>query len=180
MQMGWVVRKFECGLGHRWSNVVEKGAPPPDECPICEGIVSQLDPTHAPARARSDNQPAPNIRGQLTKTLQSFEHDAFVRPHFDDGKPMMTNLCDNVQMGESYAVPETPSTNQTMAMTAEMIHYAETEKKQQRGRETEGAHLTAIGGGWQGASPQIIQAAGGPQSFMGRPQVDLQSKRRPA
>lgn len=168
-------------MGHRWSNLVEKGSEPPDECPICQGIVAAISPAHHPAPAHSETQPAPRIRGQLTKTLKDFEYDAFVRPHFyEDGKPksMLTNLRDNVQMGESYAVPETVSTNETMRMTADMIHQAEETNKRIKSGDTEGAHLAAIGGGWQGASAQVLNATGGPQNFIGRPAVDLQSKRR--
>jgi hypothetical protein len=179
--MAWVRRKLECGLGHTWHALVEKGAPPPDECPVCEAIVAGqvtiADPPHAPARARSDNQPAPGIRGPATKAVARFEKKNFVDPHFDDGSPLMTNLKDNVREGESHAIRETVDTNQTMAMTAEMLHHAELEKK--RARDTEGAHtMLPMGGGWQGAHPAIIQAAGGPQGLMDRPGVDLQTKKR--
>ena len=169
----YVTRKLECGLGHKWTDYVTvKGSPVPTECPICQAIVR--DAFVPPAR--SDSVAAPSIRGKLTMSLHNFEQGAFVRPHFDDGKPLMTNLRDNVDVGESYAVPETVSTSETMRMTAEMIQ--STEQAKQQGRDTEGAHLMNIGGGWQGANPQILAAAGGPQNLIGRPSVDLQSKKR--
>jgi hypothetical protein len=171
--MGMVFRTFECAFEHRWQKLVDRGSPPPDECPICTAVVAAIDPPHEPARARSDNMPSPGIRGARTKAIARFEHGAMVRPHFDDGSPLMTNLKDNVREGETYAVPETVSSSETMRMTKQMI-----EARQQAGRTTEGAHaMVPMGGGWQPPNATTLAAAGGPQNPMGREVVNLQGKR---
>lgn len=106
--MARFVRKtYECTFGHRWRDLAQVGEPVPEACPICEAIVRDA----AVPPARSDTIGAPLIRSERAKAVQRFEHDAFVRPHFDDGKPMLTNLRDNTRPGEIAAMPETPANN---------------------------------------------------------------------
>lgn len=176
--MGMVHRVYECSFGHRWKALVTRGEAPPDECPVCAAIVDAtstivaIDPPHAPAPARSDTVEAPALRGDRTKAIARFERNAFVRPHFDDGSPLLTNLKDNNREGDVAAVMQTPSTNETMRMTKEMIDNAK------RPRETEGGRaMSALGGGWQGVSAEVLASTGGPQNQIGRPVVDLQGKR---
>ncbi len=163
--MGMVYRTLECAFSHRWKELAERGAPAPGACPVCEAIVQAIDLPSAPAPARSDVIPAPGIRGERTKAIARFEQHAFKRPHFDDGKPLLTNLKDNVREGESYAVPETPSTNETMKMMYE-----------QQERQPVGANPTPWG--FQPVSGSILGATGAPQNPMGRPVVDIKSAKR--
>lgn len=175
--MTWVWRTLKCGMGHSFEKIMEKGSPPPDACPVCDQLVEVLRPAHEPdPEGRSDTVGAPLPRSDRAKAIARFEHTAFVRPHFEDGKPMLTNLRDDVRAGESYVVPETVSSNETMRMTADMIE----QQKQQAGRTTEGAHLTTLGGGWGVASAAHLGHVGA-GTMLGKPVVDLKSKKaRPA
>ena len=171
--MGHVFRTFECGIGHRWKLLVERGEAPPAECPICEAIVAQIDPPHAPAHARSDTVGAPLIRSARGKAIQRFENVAFKPMNADDDRILPTNMRDNVREGETYAVPETASSN-------EIIKYMKDaqEQAQAQGRETSGgAAMAAMGGGW-GAPSGMPPNLGGGIAHM-RPAVDLQSKNAP-
>ncbi|MDE2020365.1 MAG: hypothetical protein KGJ13_08525 [Patescibacteria group bacterium] len=155
--MSYVRRLYECGLGHRFHDIVQKNAPPPQDCPICDGIAHALEPPHFPADARSDTQSAPGIRGSNTKAIARFEHNAFVRPHFDNGAPLLTNLKDNTRPGEVAAIPETPNTNETMRMMRDMHEQAQ----QIGGKETEGGRaMMSLGGGWGGAGAMLPTAGG--------------------
>lgn len=152
--MSYVRRKYVCGLGHEFHDIVLKHAPIPQDCPICDGIAHALEPIPP---ARSDTQGAPGIRGDRTKAIARFEHNAFVRPHFDNGAPLLTNLKDNTRPGEVAAIPETASTNQTMAMMQDMHQRAQ----QMGGKETEGGRaMMALGGGWGGAGAMLPTAHG--------------------
>lgn len=179
--MAWIWRKLQCGMGHSFEKLMEKGSPPPDGCPVCDALIEVLRPAHVPdPEARSENVGAPAIRGRLTDSLKRFEHNAFVRPHFDDGKPMLTNLRDDVREGESYAVPETPSTNEMMRMMHEQVQAQKT-----GGASSDlvlAANMASIGGGWGWGTNTAEQLARiGPQNPTGRPVVDLNSKKaRPA
>lgn len=175
--MIFVQRTYECVFEHRWSALVQKGAPPPEECPICKGIVEAVSPIHEPEPgSRSDTVGAPLIRSARGKAVAKWEHNTMVRPHFDDGKPLLTNFKDNLREGDVGVVPETVSSNETMRMTKDMIDQAAAAPPM---RDTFGGSAMArMGGGWQGASPEILQAAGGPQNLIGRPTVDLKSAKR--
>ena len=172
--MSLVHRTYECAFGHRWKDLVSKGALAPTDCPMCDAIVEAIDPPHAPARARSDTVAAPGIRGDRTKAIQRFEQHAFKRPHFDDGKPLFTNLKDNVREGESHAVPETPSTNETMRMMKEQI-----DRQQQTGAPAGPFGWQSVGGTLPGTNFGVGAMA--PQAAVAgtvpRPVVDLQGKR---
>lgn len=171
--MGYVFRTFACPVDHRWSLLVERGSPPPDECPICQAIVEAIPPTHAPAPARSDTIGAPLIRSERGKAVQRFENVAFKKMSSDDERILPTNMRDNVKAGETYAIPETPSTNSIMATMKENIERAE----QMGGRETEGGRaMMAMGGGW-GAPGGPVMNGLAPSNPIGRPTVDLQGKR---
>lgn len=171
--MSWVWRTLQCGLGHSFEKLMEKGSAPPDACPVCDALVEVLRPPHeAGADAHSDTVGAPLPRSERGKAIARFEQTAFVKPHFDDGKPMLTNLRDDVRVGESYVVPETVSTNETMRMTRDMIAAQEQAK-----RETpNGRQMISMGGGW-GVADGSQLAALGPQNTFGRPIVDLKGKR---
>lgn len=161
--MTYVRRKYECGLGHQWQDIVDRNVSPPGECPICKAIVEAKEPPHIPANARSDKLKAPSLRTENTKAITRFEKDAFVRPHFDDGKPLMTNLRDDVREGESYAVRETPQSNETARMMAQQ-------------KKIVGANPTPWG--FQPINPTILSQTGGPANPMGKPVVDIQTKRK--
>ena len=110
----FVHRTLECAFGHRWRALAQVGEPPPGDCPICEAIVqyAEIPP------ARSDVVGAPVIRSERAKAIQRFEHDTMVKPHFEDGKPLLTNLRDNTRPGEVAAMPETPANN----VVAKIVH----------------------------------------------------------
>ena len=164
--MAFVKRKYRCTFDHEWSSIVERGSPPPDECPMCSAIVAEIPPMGAPAPARSDTIGAPALRGRVTKAVARFEEGAFKRPHFDDGSPLLTNLRDNVRPGETHAVRETPSTNGVMRMMQE----------QEQQKTIVGANPSPWG--FQPVNGTILQATGGASSPLGRPVVDLKSTKR--
>lgn len=173
--MAFVCRKYRCDFGHEWSAVVPKGYAIPAECPECEAIVAEAQrPAHIPdPDGRSDTQGAPGIRGDRTKAIARFEQHAFVRPHFDDGAPLLTNLRDDTRPGEIAAMPVAPSNNDTMRMVRDQMEAAQANPQ----RTTEGAaQMAASGGafGWGGINPAHM--AGG---NIARPVVDLQSRRKP-
>ena len=160
----YVTRKYECAFGHTWKDhAALKGSPPPAECPTCQAIVR--DATVPPAR--SDVIEAPALRGARSKAVARFEDHAFKRPHFDSGAPLMTNLKDNVREGESYAVPETPRSNETMRMMVE----------QEQQKKIVGANPTPWGFQPVGAV-NLAQTGGGAAIQVGRPSVDLKSGKR--
>lgn len=110
----FVHRTYECGFGHRWRAFVQVGAPVAETCPECDAIVREAEIPPA----RSDNIGAPLIMSERMKAVKRFEQDTMVRPHYDDGKPMLTNLRDNTRPGEIAAIPETPANN----VVAKIIH----------------------------------------------------------
>ncbi len=159
----YVKRKYVCVFGHEWTDFnAVKGSPPPDECPECQAIVRDA----ATPPARSDIIAAPAFRGARTKAIERFEQHAFKRPHFDDGKPLLTNLRDNVREGETHAVRETPQSNETMRMMQD----------QQQREQVVGANPTPWG--FQPVSGNILAQTGGPSNPIGRPVVDLKSSKR--
>ena len=159
--------------------LVERGAPPPDECPTCAAIVglgSNLGPNEIIEAdippARSDVIGAPLIRSKRAAAIQRFENHAFKRTNCDDERGLLTNLHDNNREGDVAAVLETPSTNETMRMMRDNI-----EQARQQGRDTIGANaMMHMGGGW-GVPDGRALAAMGPSSLPGRPVVDLQTKK---
>lgn len=183
--MAWVRRTFECSFGHRWRDLVDRSDPPPTECPTCQAIVEfgsnngpvaivePVDPSHLPARARSETQPAPAIRGPTTKAVERFESHAFKRPHFDDGSPLLTNLKDNNREGDIAAMPETVDSNLTMRMTRDMI---EQQAQAARAPVQADPRMLQMGGGWQ--SPSVPAMTGGQGNGIVRPVVDLNGRRQ--
>jgi len=177
--MSMVHRTFECAFGHRWRALVDRNSPREfvGECAECNDIVAthMQAALHEPADARSETQGAPLIRSERAKAVARFEHHAFKRPHFDDGRPLLTNLRDNVREGETYAVPETSSTNETMRVMRDQI-----EQARARGYETPGGEqMAAMGGGWGSPGALPLGNLGGGIGHM-LPAVDLQSKNKPA
>lgn len=174
--MAWVKRTFECAFEHRWSAVVERGSSPPDECPICQAIVSAIHPAHLPdPNGRSDAVGAPLPRSERAKAVARWEHRTMVRPHFDDGKPLMTNFKDNVRPGEIGAISETPSTNEAMRLTKEMIDRTHA----MQGETPNGRYMRAMGGGWGPADAAQLTASAAQQPPFGLPVVDLKGKQLP-
>lgn len=167
--MSLVFRKYRCDFGHEWQAMVDKSLPPPQECPTCLAIVAASDPPHYPARKRSDKLGAPSPRGRRTKAIARFEEHALKRPHFEDGKPLFSNLRDNVRAGETHAVRETPSSNETMRMMAENIQHS---------KQSGGAYpiptmgFQPVNGGYFNSTGQ--------SAVPGLPVVDLKSNKRPA
>ena len=166
-----VHRILECGLGHRFERLMEKGSSPPDDCPICNELLKVIPLPHERTDLRSDTVEAPALRSERTKAVARFEYNAFKRPHYDDGSPMLTNLRDNTKPGEAAAIPETASTNSVHAFMAEQA---------KRAKETPNAgHMAALGGGWGVANGSQLAALGGVQhNTFGRPSVDLQSNKK--
>lgn len=179
--MALIGRTYECGFGHRWDKIVDRNDPAPEECPLCNAILAAQEFTG------SNNPPpeiievpgAPAIRSNRAKAVQRFEDHAFKRVNCDDERILLGNLKDNVREGESYAVPETASTNDTLRFMKDQADYAAANPGEIAKRQTEGAHLMTLGGGWQGPggmAPVLQQTASQPAPIA-RPMVDLQSKR---
>jgi hypothetical protein len=165
--MALIGRTYECGLGHRWKDIVERAAPMPSDCPICDELV------RAGASIGGNNPPpditeapgAPAIRGERTKAVTRFESHAFKRVNCDDERTLLGNLKDNVREGENYAILETPRTNETMKMMVEQNERA----------KAVGANPTPWG--FQPVDGNILASAGGPQNAIGRQVVDIKTKK---
>lgn len=171
--MAWVWRKYRCEFDHEWQALVEQKAPMPEECPTCMAIVSagsNNPPPPAIGEVETPETPresigAPMIRSERARAVQRFEGHAFKRANCDDERILLGNLKDNVREGETYAVPETVSTNETMRMMHEQAQQA----------KAVGANPTPWG--FQPVDGATLAAAGGPQNPVMRPVVDIKSKR---
>src|SRR5579863_4050852 len=117
--MAYVWRKYSCDFDHEWQALVEQKAPMPTACPVCVAVVSAGSNNPPPPEISEVEPPvppretigAPLIRSERARAIQRFENHAFKKRNCDDERILLGNLKDKVDPGESYAVPETPSTN---------------------------------------------------------------------
>jgi hypothetical protein len=181
---GWVIREFECSFGHKFKDLVKRTDPPPDECPICVGIVAAVgDGRNSPISGevtQSEAIVAPRIQGPRMSAVKRFERHAFNRVNCDDERILHGDLHDNNREGDVAAVLETERTSETFQMTKEMIEFADEAKKRGPRPDTQGAaQMMPIGGGWQNPGQVNMATLGGPQGApIPRPAVDIKSSKR--